>query len=179
MARFDYRKLPEEVRAAAVEEGRQRDAREKLEELQGRARSEKRERERSRGEEGADVIEAMTPIARVGLTAARAVRPNVRQLVRHPAQHAREKPAATALLIFVVLVTLAVLRRGALPDQRGLIAIGGAAFAVIVASTFLPDLTVAALMIGLVISGVENVGVINTVVEAGTARFQAALGKAA
>ena len=121
----------------------------------------------------------ITPIGRVASTAAKALRPDVGKLVRHPAQHAREKPAATALAIFVVLVAIAVLRRGAPPDQRGLIAIVGAASAVVVASTFLPDLTVAALVVGLIVSSVESVGVIDRVVTAGTARFQAALGKAA
>ncbi|MDE3112723.1 MAG: hypothetical protein KGK34_07240 [Chloroflexota bacterium] len=153
--------------------------RERLAYWQQRGRVERTERRAASRVASTAAKARATPVGRVASTAAKALRPDLGKLVRHPAQHAREKPAATAFALFLVLVTIAVLRRGALPDQRGVIAIGGAAFAVVVAATFLPDLTVAALVVGLVVSSVESAGVIGQVVSAGTSRLQSALGKAA
>lgn len=140
-------------------------------------------RGRAEGRERAAVKVAARVPGPVGAAArvARAVRPDVGKLVRNPAQHAREKPAATALLLFTVLVTIAVLRRGAFPSGRGVFAVAGVGFAFMALAAFPPtsDLTLLLLVVALIVSAIESAGTIGTVVDLGTARFQSALGGAA
>lgn len=77
--------------------------------------------------------------------------------------------------MFVGLVAIAVLRRRALPDTRGLIAIAVAALVVAFAASVVPDLVTAILVMALVVAVLENADVLRTITGLGTARFRQAL----
>jgi hypothetical protein len=95
---------------------------------------------------------------------------------RHPRSYARQNPVPAAVLLFTGLVGLAVLRRGELPNSRGLISIGTASFVVALAASFAPDFVMAVLGLALLVAVLESADAISTVVGLASARFSEALG---
>ena len=103
----------------------------------------------------------------------------IRSLARRPAQYAKRNRAPAALLLFAGLVGIAVLRRGAVPDQRGLIAIAGAAIAMVMVASFAPDLVFTLLLVTLLVAMFQNADVIAQTVSMGSERFKVALAEVA
>jgi hypothetical protein len=102
---------------------------------------------------------------------------NVRSFARNPVRYAKrsENRIPSAILLFIGLVAIAALRRGAMPDQRGMIAIGAAAIALVLVASVAPDLVTWVLLVAIVVSVIQNRDTLAALVDAGNARFRTAL----
>lgn len=93
---------------------------------------------------------------------------------RNPVRYTRQNRVPGAVFLFLGLVAIAVLRRGALPDERGLIAILGAAMVLALAASVAPDLVTWVLLVAIVVSVLQNERILTDLVGQGTRRFRAA-----
>lgn len=113
------------------------------------------------------------------LGTARGVARRAGAFARNPVRYTKSNPVPGAVFLALALIAIAVLRRGALPDERGMIAIAFAVGAVVAAAALLPDFVTWLLLVALVVSLLQNSDLIVSLVDAGTRRFNAALSEVA
>jgi len=99
----------------------------------------------------------------------------LKSITSSPAKYAREERVSAAILLFVGLVAIAFLRRQRLPDEKGLVAMFGAAIALILVANFAPDLVFYVLLAAMIVSILQNKDTIQNVFSMGVARVQAAV----
>lgn len=94
-------------------------------------------------------------------------------------RYAKRSPmsaATSAIVLFAVLVAIALVRRGALPSERGFAALAGAALVVIALAQVLPDEVAMILLAAVVVTAVQDGGAtIVRLVDQGTAAFRSAI----
>lgn len=104
--------------------------------------------------------------------------PDIGRAARHPVKYMKEDRVPAALLLFLILVAIAVLRRGALPDGRGWIAIAGSAGVLVVVASVAPDVVTWVLLVAVVVSVIQHRAVVTQVIDLGAARVRAAFAPA-
>ncbi len=97
-----------------------------------------------------------------------------RSFARNPVRYTKQNKVPGAIGLFAVLVAIAFLRRGALPDQRGMIAVAAAAFVLAISATIAPDLVTWVLLVTIVVSLIQSRDQIADIVDLGTARVRGA-----
>lgn len=99
----------------------------------------------------------------------------VRGFAKNPVRYTHNNKVPGAVILFGALVAIAVLRRGSFPDQRGMFAIGAAAFVLALSAAYAPDLVTWVLLVAIVVSVLQNRDTIAQLVDLGSARFREAL----
>ena len=102
-----------------------------------------------------------------------------RSFARNPVRYTKANKVPGAVILFGALVAIAVMRRGAMPDQRGMFALAAAAFVLAVSAAYAPDIVTWVLLVAIVISVVQSRDQIADIVDLGTARVREALRSAA
>lgn len=104
---------------------------------------------------------------------------DLRAAAADPAKYARDHRIPATLTLFAALVAIQVVRRGTYPSERDFIAVAVAALVTVFVASFAGDLVFYVLLIGIVISMIENVDVLADLMGKGERRFREALAVAA
>lgn len=100
---------------------------------------------------------------------------NVRSFASSPAGYLEREPVSGSVLVFLVLVAIASVKRGALPSQREAVALAFATVALAIAASFAPRVVTLFLLAAAVIMTARNASAISDLVSRGFGRVQAAV----
>ncbi len=89
----------------------------------------------------------------------------------------RHNKVPAALLLWALLIGLAAIRRGSLPDQSTIVPLLVASVVIVIAANFVPDPVVFLLLLGVAAIALQDSSQIVAAVNAATAKLQGAFGR--